>query len=883
MISNFIQYIENKNDNFIIFDIGSRDCIQSIEFYNNFPNAKIYAFECNPNTLDICKKNIEKYIDRITLIEGAVCDYDGTIQFYPINQEKTITTWVDGNPGASSIFKSNGTYNIETYVQDEITTNCHRLDSVMNKYNIPKVDIIWMTLQGAELLALLGLGNYLKDVIYIHTQACHRPIYTNQALFVEINDYLINYHCFKLLTTIKPTEQFEDIIYENRFHKNPIFDKINLTIEEQINIRGKPKEYILHSINLLKKYTHEKIILEIGSIRSKMEHDINDFNPCCCNDGHSTYFWKKYTNADIYTVDIDNNCKNIIDTDERLDGVKSYTDDAIEFAKNFDKKIDLLFLDAWDIIDGSPYAEKHLEIYNILKYNLSKNCLLLIDDTDINFGGKGKLLIPVLLQDGFKCIFNKRQTLFIRYDESDLTKYENKIYSQNGEDGITLEIIKRLNIENGYYVEFGTQDGNECNTRILREQYKWNGLLMDGFYENNNINLKKEFITRENVINLFEKYNVPKHFNLLSIDVDFNDFYILHKILQYYSMDIIILEYNAYFSPYEDSSIKYNPLGMWDGTNYFGASLLCFQKLLNKFDYNLVYTENKGVNAFFIKNNYVDKFKLYDNIDILYNAAKYGNGPNGGHIIDARNRNFVTFKDIVDSFDIVIPVGPNDKDIIFTQIEYTKKNIIGYRHIYLICYDPSINIDGCITIDEKIFPFTIETVSKFHGKLDKNGWYLQQLLKLYAGKIIPDILERYLVIDSDTFFLKPTIFVENNKCLYNFGTEYHEPYFTHMLQLDKDLIKVDKNKSGICHYMMFETKYINELISKIENNHNDIFYNIFLKFVSDYGAGASEYEMYFNYMLKNHSDKITINKLEWANTDNLHSKLDYISYHYYMR
>ena len=55
MISNFIQYIENKNDNFIIFDIGSRDCIQSIEFYNNFPNAKIYAFECNPNTLDICK------------------------------------------------------------------------------------------------------------------------------------------------------------------------------------------------------------------------------------------------------------------------------------------------------------------------------------------------------------------------------------------------------------------------------------------------------------------------------------------------------------------------------------------------------------------------------------------------------------------------------------------------------------------------------------------------------------------------------------------------------------------------------------------------------------------------------------------------------------
>ena len=116
-------------------------------------------------------------------------------------------------------------------------------------------------------------------------------------------------------------------------------------------------------------------------------------------------------------------------------------------------------------------------------------------------------------------------------------------------------------------------------------------------------------------------------------------------------------------------------------------------------------------------------------------------------------------------FDIVIPVGPNDKSVIEEQIKYTKKNIIGYRNIYLICYDPSITIDGCITINENIFPFNIETVAKYHGKLERNGWYLQQLLKLYAGKIIPNILDKYLVIDSDTFFLKPTTFVENNKCL----------------------------------------------------------------------------------------------------------------------
>lgn len=239
-------------------------------------------------------------------------------------------------------------------------------------------------------------------------------------------------------------------------------------------------------------------------------------------------------------------------------------------------------------------------------------------------------------------------------------------------------------------------------------------------------------------------------------------------------------------------------------------------------------------------------------------------------------------------FDIVILVGPNDKAIIYDQIKYTKQNIIGYRNIYLITYDPSITIDGCITINENSFPFNIETVAKYHGKLERNGWYLQQLLKLYAGKVIPDILDKYLLIDSDTFFLKPTTFIENNKCLYNYGTEYHKPYFHHMKKLSEGLTRIDNNKSGICHHMMFETKYIDKLFNSIETKHKDLFYNIFLKYVSKNEAsrsGASEYEIYFNYMLKYNPDKIKVRKLNWKNTNKLvtHSNYDYISYHWYMR
>ena len=247
-------------------------------------------------------------------------------------------------------------------------------------------------------------------------------------------------------------------------------------------------------------------------------------------------------------------------------------------------------------------------------------------------------------------------------------------------------------------------------------------------------------------------------------------------------------------------------------------------------------------------------------------------------------------------FDIVIPVGPNDLDVINQQIKFTKKNIIGYRNIFLVSCLPDLNIDGCITVDENIFPFSIQMINDMHikkkstpihGYKTRNGWFLQQLIKLYSGTIIPDILDKYLVIDSDTFFLKPTRFIEDNKCLYNYGDEYQKSYFIHMKKLDDNFCKVYPDKSGICHHMIFETKYVKEIINIVEKNHNSQpFFKIFLELVDDVILdGASEYEIYFNYMFKKHPSKVCIRKLNWINHGRLimNGNYDYVSVHHYMR
>jgi hypothetical protein len=243
-------------------------------------------------------------------------------------------------------------------------------------------------------------------------------------------------------------------------------------------------------------------------------------------------------------------------------------------------------------------------------------------------------------------------------------------------------------------------------------------------------------------------------------------------------------------------------------------------------------------------------------------------------------------------FDLIICVGPNDTNILNSMLSFNKKNIIGYRNIYLICANPNIKIVDTIIIDETIFPFTIHDLNIQFGKNTRNGWYLQQLIKMYAGIVIPGILEKYLVVDCDTLFLKPTTFItQDGKYNYATGNEYHIPYFIHMNKLDTSF-KKNLPVSGICHHMFFDTKIVNELINKVEKNNNNSkkFWQLFLDVVDlkEFPkSGASEYEIYFNYMYSYHKDKMCIRQLNWKNVTSYNTSYDniydFVSIHWYLR
>jgi FkbM family methyltransferase len=189
----FTKFIRNEKIN-TIFELGSRDVKDAIELYKHF-NCKVYAFECNPDCLIHCKKNLQEASnvinDNIYLVETAVSLENQDVTFYPFDLTKY------NNMGSSSMYKIDFSFrdiNDPDYrrenPQKEITVKGKRLDTFMEENDLQSVDLLCIDLQGYELNALKSLGHKLKNVKYIITESSIVSTYIGGATFVELNKFL---------------------------------------------------------------------------------------------------------------------------------------------------------------------------------------------------------------------------------------------------------------------------------------------------------------------------------------------------------------------------------------------------------------------------------------------------------------------------------------------------------------------------------------------------------------------------------------------------------------------------------------------------------------------------------------------------------------------
>lgn len=204
-------------------------------------------------------------------------------------------------------------------------------------------------------------------------------------------------------------------------------------------------------------------------------------------------------------------------------------------------------------------------------------------------------------------------------DSNRLNKYEFSICSQDGGDGIIREIFKRIGTTNKKFVEFGVGDGLQNNTVSLLME-GWNGTWFEGdsdrenntkiknnlkiYIESKQLKVFPAFITAENVEETFSVYGVPKEFDLLSIDIDGNDYWVWNSIKNY-NPRVLVIEYNASYGPDLSIAPLYDSKYVWKRTNFYGSSLTALDKLAKQKGYHLVACSFLGNNAFFVRSDIV--------------------------------------------------------------------------------------------------------------------------------------------------------------------------------------------------------------------------------------------------------------------------------------
>ena len=229
-------------------------------------------------------------------------------------------------------------------------------------------------------------------------------------------------------------------------------------------------------------------------------------------------------------------------------------------------------------------------------------------------------------------------------DPKRLGNHESQIYSQNGEDGIISEILKRISSKEKFFVEFGVGSGTENNTAALLLK-GYSGVWLDSNGDNvrtierdfgfllgtGRLRVQQALVTAENVTALFKGYGVPEEFDVLSIDIDGNDYWVW-RALQGYKPRVVVVEYNATFSPEVQWVVKYRPDFRWGGTSYFGASLASLEKLGVDKGYCLVGCDLTGTNAFFVRADLAgDRFLAPFTAVNHYEPPRYYRFPKAGH------------------------------------------------------------------------------------------------------------------------------------------------------------------------------------------------------------------------------------------------------------
>jgi hypothetical protein len=204
--------------------------------------------------------------------------------------------------------------------------------------------------------------------------------------------------------------------------------------------------------------------------------------------------------------------------------------------------------------------------------------------------------------------------------EQGLNGFAASITSQHGEDGILARMLEVIGTDKNHWcVEFGAWDGKHLsNTYQLTQHGGYSAVLIEGerrryhdlvrnFAGRNNIvalNRWVGFEGRERLDELLAETPIPADFDLLSIDIDGNDYHVWESVVRY-RPKIVAIEFN----PSIPNAVEF--VQPRDRQVAQGSSLRSIDRLAKSKGYQLVATTL--VNGIFVDEAYFPRFGIEDN------------------------------------------------------------------------------------------------------------------------------------------------------------------------------------------------------------------------------------------------------------------------------
>ena len=177
--------------------------------YDNYCKGDILWVEAIPEVYEKLKENIKPFKKQMAF-NACLSNVNG--------QEVVFN--VSNNESQSSSMLELGTHILihpEVHYIEQITMETIRADKLLEKYDFTNINFLNVDLQGAEHLAIEGMGDLIKNIDYALLEVNMKPVYKGCLLIEEIDYFMMQRGFERVETGDWVAESWTDALYSRKF------------------------------------------------------------------------------------------------------------------------------------------------------------------------------------------------------------------------------------------------------------------------------------------------------------------------------------------------------------------------------------------------------------------------------------------------------------------------------------------------------------------------------------------------------------------------------------------------------------------------------------------------------------------------------------------